>query len=121
MIITKMKKKIIKMEHILIMKVKIIKIITKIIITIIIIQKNNTNLSQINNKRRKYINESLYYKFKNEENINDKDVDEINVKTDGNCYMRCIALFVYLDANEHYRVRNKISNYLYTNYKNYET
>ena len=121
MIITKMKKKIIKMEHILIMKVKIIKIITKIIITIIIIQKNNTNLSQINNKRRKYINESLYYKFKNEENINDKDVDEINVKIDGNCYMRCIALFVYLDENEHYRVRNKISNYLYTNYKNYET
>ena len=34
--------------------------------------------------------------------------------------MRCIALFVYLDENEHYRVRNEISNYLFSNYRNYE-
>lgn len=42
------------------------------------------------------------------------------MKGDDNSYMRYIALFVYLNENEHYRVRNKISNYMLANYRNYE-
>ena len=39
-------------------------------------------------------------------------MDIIDVDPDGNCYMRCIALFVYKKKDEHIRVRNEISNYL---------
>ena len=39
-------------------------------------------------------------------------MDIIDVDPDGNCYMRCIALFVYKKEDEHIRVKNEISNYL---------
>ena len=38
--------------------------------------------------------------------------DIIDVEPDGNCFMRCIALFIYNNENEHLRCRNEISNYL---------
>ena len=50
--------------------------------------------------------------FLEESNISINNVDRIDVKPDGNCYMRCVALFIYNNEDEHLRVRNKIANYL---------
>ena len=44
----------------------------------------------------------------------------IDVAGDGNCSMRCIAIFVYMKENSHLRVRNEIVNYLLSNKRNYE-
>ena len=88
--------------------------------------KNNNNNNLINNNNildninYNYINEILYNKFISKENIMPNEIDVIDVEPDGNCYMRCISLFVYHDENEHHQVRNEISNYLYTNFRNYE-
>ena len=39
---------------------------------------------------------------------------------DDNYFMRCIAIFVYLDENSQLRVRIEIVNYLLSNWRNYE-
>ena len=47
-----------------------------------------------------------------ESNISINNVDRIDVKPNGNFYMRWVALFIYNNEDEHLRVRNEITNYI---------
>ena len=64
------------------------------------------------NNNKSFINEEFYKNFLEESNISINNVDRIDVLPDGNCYMRCVALFIYNNEDEHLRVRNEIANYL---------
>ena len=100
-----------------------------IIILIINLFSKKYHTGKINNKSENekfnindnlFINENFYPKFINNVNINVNEVDIIDVAEDGNCFMRCITLFVYRDENKHIRTRQEIANYLYANYRNFE-
>ena len=88
--------------------------------------KDNNNFSNNNinknteNLRRNFINEDFYNKFLKNDNISTNEIDILNVIGDGNCLMRCFALFVYKNENEHFRIRNEIASYLLTHYQEYE-
>ena len=59
-----------------------------------------------------YINEKLISNIKEKKNINVNDIIKINVESDANCLMSCLALFVYKDETIHIRVRIEIYNYI---------
>ena len=48
------------------------------------------------NSNKSFINEEFYKNFLEESNISINNVDRIGVKPDGNCYMRCVALFIIM-------------------------
>ena len=53
-------------------------------------------------------------------NFFNNEIDIIDVMGDGNCFMRCIAIFVYMDENSHLSIRSEMVNYLLSNWRNYE-
>ena len=58
--------------------------------------------------------------FLEESNISINNVDRIDVKPNGNCYMRCVALFIYNNEEEHLIDGNEIANYLSQHSSDYE-
>ena len=54
------------------------------------------------------------------ESISTSLVDIVKVEGDGNCFIRCLSLFIYNDETEHLRSRNEIANYLLANWQKYE-
>ena len=60
------------------------------------------------------------FKLVNNQGYSLKIANLIDVCKDGKGYMRCIALFIYKNENEYYRVRKEIANYLLTNYRQFE-
>ena len=66
-----------------------------------------------------YINSKFINNIKKKYNININDITKIDVRSEGNCLMRCISLFVYKNENLYYRVRQEIANYLIVNKNNY--
>ena len=81
---------------------------------------NNLNTKNIIINNNTYINFDLINKYIKKLNIFNNEIDIIDVIGDGNCFMRCIAIFVYMDENSHLRVRSEIVNYLLSNWRNYE-
>ena len=60
---------------------------------------NNPNLNFTNSNNinyNNYINHKFINNVINKLNIDNKDVIKIDVKSDGNCFMRCISLFVII-------------------------
>ena len=58
--------------------------------------------------------------FISEYNLNSDLFDKIYVYPDGNCFIRCISLYVYKNEIEYFRVHNEIANYLYKNHHQFE-
>ena len=75
--------------------------------------KNRINNNNINNSIfKKYIIHKFIHNFRNKLNIDNNEVIKIEVKGDVNCFMRSIALFVFNNENFHFKIREKIYNYL---------
>ena len=71
---------------------------------------NNNNFILNNNKgdNNKYINEQLYQKIINHENISKDIIDIKNVEGDGNCFYRAISLFLLNNELFHQSIREEI-------------
>lgn len=72
---------------------------------------NSDNELEYNNEIQ-YINSKFISYIKNRKNINTNEIIKINVEGDGNCLMRCLAVFVYKNENMHIKVRSDIVEYL---------
>ena len=78
---------------------------------------NNPNLNYTNSNNinyNNYINHKFINNVINKLNIDNKDVIKIDVKSDGNCFMRCISLFVN-NENYHLKIREEIQNFIEIN------
>lgn len=64
------------------------------------------------NDSNNYINYKFVNRVKYKNNIDEKEITKIDVQPDGNCFMRCIALFVYKNENLHIMIREKIVKYI---------
>jgi len=85
--------------------------------------KNHSIEEHINfndNENSYYINYNLLPKILKRQNLDNNDIIKINVEGDGNCLMRCLALFIYKDENYHLRIRAEIVKYLENNINDYE-
>lgn len=81
---------------------------------------NNYSTNNSQGEENKYINYNYVNKIKNKENFNINEMTQINVGNDGNCFMRCMALFVYKNENYYFRVRSEICQHLKRNRINYQ-
>jgi len=81
---------------------------------------NNSIIYNLDNNVIHFINHKFINIIKAKKNIELKEVIQINVDPEGNCLMRCLALFIYKDENEHIRVRQEIANYIKEHRKEYE-
>jgi len=71
---------------------------------------NNTDFTLNNNKRdnNNYINEQLYQKILNHENISKDMIDIKDVEGDGNCFYRAISQFLLNNELFHQSIRDEI-------------
>ena len=71
---------------------------------------NNANVMLNNNKEDKkiFINEQLYQKVLNHENLSKDIIDIINVEGDGNCFYRAISQFLLKNELFHQSIREEI-------------
>jgi len=73
------------------------------------LNNNDTNYILNSNKEdNKYINEQLYQKVLNHENLSKDIIDIKNVKSDGNCFYRAISQFLTGNELSHQSIRNEI-------------
>ena len=75
---------------------------------------NNNNINNINNDNIIYnfINNRFINRVKFKNNIEESEIIKIDVKSEGNCSMRCIASFIYKKENQYLQVRDKIVKYI---------
>jgi len=73
------------------------------------INNNNSNFILNSNKEdNKFINEQLYQKVLNHENLSKDIIDIKNVEGDGNCFYRAISQFLSNDELSHQIIRDEI-------------
>ena len=102
-------------------KKKLIKGIIKLIKRKKKINKKNQKITKVKFPHiiMMIINSKFINNIKKKYNININDITKIDVRSEGNCLMRCISLFVYKNENLYYRVCQEIANYLIVNKNNY--